>query len=512
MKKLRSVVWMIAFILLFLNSCNSQNEKSIRQLVDRPTAAAGTFYPGDSAVLRSTLAKLFSQAKPRSVDHVVAIICPHAGYDFSGVIAATSFNQIPVNQQYDNIFIIGSSHHVSFMGASIYNIGDYQTPLGKVKVNIELANKLIRENPVFSYQPEADKGEHSIEVEVPFLQYHLKKSFSLVPIVLGTQSEQSCKKIAEALKPYMNENNLFVISTDFSHYPAFADAVKNDKKTCDAILSNSPENLLKTIKENERSDIPNLVTSICGWTSVLTMLDITSTDKNIVLTPLQYKNSGDSKYPDKSRVVGYWSIAVSKKEQASSTGSEFIFSPNDKKELLKIARNTIVQYIAQKMKPVINSSGFSETLRMHAGVFVTLTKGKDLRGCIGQFTSEKPLYLLVQEMAIASATEDKRFEPVTSQEIDHLQIEISVLSPLKKISSPDEIILGKHGIYIKKGYSSGTFLPQVATGTGWNKEEFLGHCARDKAGIGWDGWKTAELYIYEATVFSEKEFSGSKDQ
>jgi hypothetical protein len=114
-------------------------------------------------------------------------------------------------------------------------------------------------------------------------------------------------------------------------------------------------------------------------------------------------------------------------------------------------------------------------------------------------------------MAIASATQDTRFDPVAENEIVRLEIEISVLSPMKKINSIDEIVLGKHGIYIEKGMSAGTFLPQVATETGWNKEEFLGHCARDKAGIGWNGWKDAEIYIYSAEVFSEKEVNGRKD-
>ena len=114
-------------------------------------------------------------------------------------------------------------------------------------------------------------------------------------------------------------------------------------------------------------------------------------------------------------------------------------------------------------------------------------------------------------MAVAASTEDSRFEPVKAAEISSLEIEISVLSPLKKINSPNEIMIGKHGIYVKKGYHSGTFLPQVATEAGWNREEFLGHCSRDKAGIGWDGWKGAELFTYEACVFSENELNVRKD-
>jgi AmmeMemoRadiSam system protein A/AmmeMemoRadiSam system protein B len=389
------------------------------------------------------------------------------------------------------------------MGASIYNAGDYQTPLGKIKVNIDLANKLIKENAVFSYNPDADRNEHSVENQVPFLQYYLKKSFTLVPIILGTQSTESCRKIARALKPYLNGNNLFVISSDFSHYPAYTDAMAVDKKTCDAILTNQTDRLLSTLKENEENNVPNLATSLCGWTSVLTMLYMTESDPGITMTPVYYQNSGDSKYRDKSQVVGYWSIALSKKEKTIPSSAGFNLTGKDKKELLKIARTTLEQYIRDHKIPEINAAGFSETLKTPSGAFVTLHENGALRGCVGLFLSEEPLYKVVQEMAIASSTEDNRFPRVDPTEIGKISIEISVLSPLKKIHSINEIVLGKHGIYIKKGNRSGTFLPQVANETGWTTEDFLGHCSRDKAGLGWDGWKGADIYTYEATVFSE---------
>jgi AmmeMemoRadiSam system protein B/AmmeMemoRadiSam system protein A len=503
MQKIQSWVWLVLIFLLTESGCHSQNSKTTLSLVDRPMAVAGSFYPSDPAELRTMLGDLFSKAKPASVKDVIAIICPHAGYEFSGVVAASSYNQVDPDKQYDNVFIIGSSHHVAFMGASIYNIGDYQTPLGKVKVNIDLANKLIKENVVFSFHPEAEQNEHCVEVQVPFLQYHLKKSFTLVPIILGTQSPESCKKIANALRPYMNGNNLFVISSDFSHYPPYNNALVVDKTTCNAILTNQPDSLLKALKENEDKNVPNLATSLCGWTSVLTMLYMTEDDPGIKMTPVYYQNSGDSKYQDKSQVVGYWSIAISKKEKAVPASSTFNLSPKDKKDLLKIARSTLEQYIRFNKTPEINSSGFSETLKTPSGAFVTLHENGDLRGCVGLFTSQEPLYKVVQEMAIAASTQDNRFPRVEVTEIGKISIEISVLSPLKKIHSIDEIILGKHGIYIKKGYLSGTFLPQVANETGWSREDFLGHCSRDKAGLGWDGWKDADIYIYEAAVFSE---------
>ncbi|MBE9468203.1 MAG: AmmeMemoRadiSam system protein A [Bacteroidetes bacterium] len=183
--------------------------------------------------------------------------------------------------------------------------------------------------------------------------------------------------------------------------------------------------------------------------------------------------------------------------------NKFKLSEKDKKDLLHIARITIEQYINENNIPDIDISNFSEILLSNCGAFVTLTQRGVLRGCIGRFNPSSPLHKIVQQMTIASSTQDYRFNKISPNEIDNLRIEISVLSPMKKINSIDEINLGRDGIYIKKENSSGTFLPQVANETNWTKKEFLGHCARDKAGIGWDGWKDADIYIYEAIVFHE---------
>ncbi|MEZ5083838.1 MAG: AmmeMemoRadiSam system protein A [Bacteroidales bacterium] len=200
-------------------------------------------------------------------------------------------------------------------------------------------------------------------------------------------------------------------------------------------------------------------------------------------------------------MVGYHSIVVSR-SKLNITG--FSLSDKDKTDLLRIARSTVENITRTGQVPDIDENDFSENIKKHCGAFVTLNKNYQLRGCIGRFTADEPLYTIVQDMAVASATQDSRFNPVTQDELKEIEIEISVLTPMINIESIDEIELGRHGIYIKKGYRTGTFLPQVATETGWTLEEFLGHCSRDKAGIGWDGWKEAEIYIYEAVVFSEE--------
>ena len=499
MLKTKTLTILASCFLLLCADCRSQGER-----VDRQPAVAGSFYPAKQEELDAMLKQLFKNAVPsKNIQNTLAIICPHAGYVFSGEVAASAFNQIDPEKTYENIFVIGSSHHIAFEGASIYSQGNFITPLGTVKVNTELADRLIKKSTVFSNRTDAHDREHCLEVQLPFLQYRLKKDFKIIPIVLGTQSPETCRRIAGELRPYLNAKNLFVISTDFSHYPSYDDAKIVDKATVDAILTNSPENLIRSMAGYEQKGISNLATCLCGWTSVLTALYMTEGNSEMKFTHIQYKNSGDTEYGEKNRVVGYNAIAISMKGKKERT--EFTLTEKDKKDLLAIARNTVEQYVKKSTKPDIEEKKLSPIVKTNCGAFVTLKKHGSLRGCIGRFDASEPLYKVVQEMAIASSTQDYRFSPVEPAEIPELEIEISVLTPMRRISTIDEVELGRHGIYIKKGNRSGTFLPQVAAETGWTKEEFLGHCAQDKAGIGWDGWKDAELFVYEALVFGENQ-------
>lgn len=477
------------------------------QAKTRAPAVAGSFYSADPDVLRKDLEFLFSRALPKSSPgQVMAIIAPHAGYPFSGEVAASSYRQVDASRSFENVFVIGSSHRFTFNGAAIYQSGDFETPLGVVPVNHELVSEITNNEAIFIKYDQAHQNEHSLEVQLPFLQYHLENDFKLVPILLGTRSPRTCAKIARALEPYLNKNNLFVISSDFSHYPDYSSATEVDIKTAKAICSNSTAEFLSTIHENEEKNIPNLATSACAWPAILTLLYMTEQKTDDISYKLvQYQNSGDSRHGDKSRVVGYCSIALSNQE--SKTEARFMLSTEDKKDLLEIARLTLENYIGKGSILSINKDRYSEALKTHAGAFVTLQKKGNLRGCIGRFQPDQPLYQVVRDMTISASTKDYRFTPVTTAEVEEIELEISVLTPLVRIQDPSEIQLGLHGIYIKKGANSGTFLPQVATQTGWTLEEFLGHCARDKARIGWSGWKDAEIYTYKAFIFSEHEFS-----
>jgi len=474
---------------------------------DRQPVVAGQFYPADSAELTKMLSEFFKGApKPTKNKHIRALVAPHAGYVFSGAVAAASYNQLNPEVEYQRIFILASSHRISFGKASIYNQGDYFTPIGRVQVDRNLATQLIEQHDIFVYNPDAHNMEHSIEVQLPFLQYHLKKPFKIVPIVLGTHLPATCEKIAEILAPYFNRDNLFILSSDFSHYPAYEDAVKADHRTADAFCSNRPDLYLQTLKQNEQMHIPGLVTSMCAWPSALTLLYMTQKSRSLEFHQVKYQNSGDIRlYGDHSSVVGYYAIEITEKDADKKQKPSCTLSEQEKKILLEISRETLESYLRSHTIPDIPDTRLTGHLKEQHGAFVTLRNGEQLRGCIGSFEPDKPLYQLIQSLSISSATHDTRFLPVQSRELNHIHIEISVLTPMQKIDDIQQIVLGKHGIYIKKGYRSGTFLPQVATETGWDLEEFLGHCARDKAGLGWTGWKNADIYVYEAIVFEEKQ-------
>ena len=268
-----------------------------------------------------------------------------------------------------------------------------------------------------------------------------------------------------------------------------------DAKTGKAVESGDVEEFIATINANARSGIRNLATSACGELAIVTLMLML--DHSYEVKHLMYQNSGDIDDHDHSRVVGYHSFAFLRKEAGFSLPDE------DKRLLKEIALKSIRDSLDGKRIEKADSSilALHSSLKQKCGAFVSLHKQGRLRGCIGHFGENVPLHEIVAEMARAAAFEDPRFSPVQHEELDDIDIEISVLTPMRRIQSLDEFQLHRHGIYIRKGYRSGTFLPQVADEVNWTKEEFVGHCSQDKAGLGWDGWRDAELYVYEAIVF-----------
>ena len=473
------------FTLLFLLMITMQNLNA-----SRPMAVAGSFYSNDKNELSQQIKTLLKDSKSFADVDVNAIIVPHAGYVFSADTASVAYKTL--KKKYKNIFLIGSSHHVNIDGVSIYNIGNYKTPLGEVRVNQEIVSKL-EGSKYISFHKNAHTKEHTLEVQLPFLQTIYGDDLQIVPIIMATSNFETIKSIADSLKPYFNDENLFVISTDLSHYPSYEDAKKIDSLTLNALVKNNSLEFIEAIVNNEKSLTSNLQTSACGWSSLLILLELTN-HQNYKYELLQYKNSGDSKYGEKDRVVGYSALRVYKEKS-------FFLNDEEKKELLSIAKLAVYEATLNHKKIEIESSKVSAKLKLHLGAFVTLYKNGKLRGCIGRFEPNQPLYEVIVDMAIASAQNDTRFNILTKDELDEIDIEISVLTPRKKIESINEIEIAKHGIYVQKGLQNGTYLPHVATQMSWNVEQFVNSCAKEKAGISFKNYNELELFTYEAIVF-----------
>ena len=481
------IVILIIATMMMMNSCNGQEKVP----VVRPATQANRFYTGDSTALSEEVDSFLAVHKGRTqYDNVAALIVPHAGYYFSGNVAASAYMTLNPKRPYKRIFLLGPSHHEWLDGASVNTEADYYaTPLGKVKVDRETAVQLTKDS-LFSYRPEAHDREHCLEVQLPFLQRRLGEVPPIVPVIIATNDYEKLQRMAAVLKPYFTDENLFVISSDFSHYPSYEVACEVDARTGKAIESGDVGQLIAAIETNARSGKRNLATSACGEFAIITLMLML--DRHDEVKHLMYQNSGDIDDHDPNRVVGYHAFAILRNDSTS-----FTLTDVDKKLLKEIAYESIRDSLDGK--PIRSTT--HATLNVKCGAFVSLHKHGRLRGCIGHFGEDYPLYEIVAEMARAAAFEDPRFTPVRREELDDIDIEISVLTPMRRIQSLDEFELHRHGIYIRKGYRSGTFLPQVADEVNWTKEEFVAHCSQDKAGLGWDGWRDAELYVYEAIVF-----------
>ncbi|MDP2874143.1 MAG: AmmeMemoRadiSam system protein B [bacterium] len=468
----------------------------------RLPAVAGQFYPDNSQELQSQVEVFLAQATPSAglKGSPRILIVPHAGYAYSGQTAAAGFKTL-VGQSYRTVILLGASHRVAFAGAAIYPAGEWKTPLGKVRVDAALAQSLAAKDRSFVPNSQVHESEHSLEVELPFLQVVLK-DFQILPILLGQIDDDTEKKLATALAAVMDESTLLVVSSDLSHYPARQVADKVDAETVAGILTGEVGKFDQAMQSSLSQGYPNLVTCACGESAIRIGMQVAQSLKLSGWHKLALTNSGEMT-GESERVVGYASL-VATSQVAKEPGQVGQLGEPAQKELLALARQTLISYLDRKGTPAVKVE--NPTLQEQYGAFVTLrTEEGELRGCIGTFEASQPLWQVAQKMAISAATQDPRFVPVTRQELDSLKIEISILSPRQRVSSAEEIILGKHGVWVERGGRSGVFLPQVATETGWSKEEFLSQLCSQKAGLSRDCWQESDtlMSIFEAQIIEE---------
>ncbi len=460
---------------------------------------AGTFYPDDPKELFSMVYSYLMEADPTPVSgQVFALISPHAGYGYSGKVAAFGYKLIK-NKPYKTVVILGTSHRYAFSGASVYPEGAFITPLGNIKVDRGFAAKLLNKIPEVIFAPLAFKEEHSVEVQLPFLQKALME-FKIVPIVLGDCSLSNCKKIAGLLKEAIGNRKdvLVIVSSDMYHGYDYDEADKTDNLTLSAIKNMDSEGLYYGLRDEKMQ--------LCGgFGAVIALILARDLGHNKVVV-LKHTNSAEVTGNMKKGIwtVGYSSIAIDQPKE----GEKSMLNKSQRKRLLEIARLAIETYLKTGKRQQLKET--DPVLLKDMGAFVTLNENGQLRGCIGNLVGSKPLYLTVNDMAVEAATGDPRFSPVTLSELKNIDIEISVLSPMERIDNPDKIQLGVHGVLVRQGFRSGVFLPQVATETGWSKEEFMSNLCAHKAGLSPEAWKdkSTEIYVFTAEVFSEKEING----
>jgi AmmeMemoRadiSam system protein B/AmmeMemoRadiSam system protein A len=505
----------------------SPSELPAPKLAVRPPAVAGQFYPGDAKALRATVEACLADAPAAEFKgRLLALIAPHAGYEFSGKVAGWSFKRLRKGQ-FQRVIVLGPSHYGGFRGFSILDAGAFATPLGEVPLDRPACAKLSA-HELYVRADDAQAREHSIEAELPFLQAALG-DFQLVPIMVGYLAPGDAEKIAAALREYLTPSTLVVISSDFTHYgrsygyvPFTEDVEQNLRKldmgAVDLILAKNYEGYVKYML--------NPAPTICGRFPIEVLLKLLPAEAEGRL--LKYDTSG--------HVTGDWSLSVSyvsaiftvpadwKPAQAGKPAEGSQLTAEEKKTLLQIARDTLEGFVRTGRAPEISPDKYALTpaLQAESGAFVTLNesvpgaardkKNESLRGCIGNIGYAEPplrrglmpLYRTVAQMAVEASSEDPRFTPVRAGELKDIELEISVLSLARQVRGPEDFQVGRDGIIIRKEGGGAVFLPQVAPEQHWTREQTLDNLCL-KAGWPPDEWKKPGMafYTFTAQVFGE---------
>ncbi|MBU0728630.1 MAG: AmmeMemoRadiSam system protein B [Proteobacteria bacterium] len=487
------VLFILAFFCLIFLAADKLRAAEIRKPV-----FAGTFYPAAEQDLRQNIQLLAAKAEHSRPaippdKSLKALIMPHAGYIYSGLTAAHAALVLQ-NQSFAKVIILAPDHRVGFTDAAVSAVLAYETPLGLIKLHADAQH--LRNQTGFRAVPASDESEHSLEVILPFLQMYLG-NFELVPIILGPSS---IEMITASLLPLLKPDTLLVASSDLSHYLPYDAAVKKDNETIQSILDLHPGLL---IKNDNRA---------CGTIPIQILMNI-ARHKSWEPVLLHYSNSGDTA-GDKTGVVGYTAIAfygdTTMQENENPTGK---FTESQGLALVELARQTISMKLGRnidgKTGKKLQARLDAPPLKEKHGTFVTLHLDGQLRGCIGNLQASESIIDGIKTNAVNAAFGDPRFSPLTADELDKIDIEISILSEPKPLAYTDgrdliaKLRPGIDGVIIRQGFRSATFLPQV-----WDQlarpEEFLSYLCR-KAGLPTDAWQSSglEVLTYQVQYFEE---------
>jgi len=504
----------LGVVLLPLQCRAQDNGQAARETEERKmkvyhSPLAGRWYAGDRETLAADIASYVDAVNSETLDNVHALVLPHAGYRYSGSVAAFGTKQV-TGKQYSRVIVLGPSHRVSMPNVvSFPDATHYATPLGTVTLDVDFIAALGK-STYFRNVPQAHDGEHSVQIEVPVLQQALGE-FKLVPLVVGQLGIHAARQIGAHLRRLIDRDTLVVASSDFTHYGTSFRYVpfRDDRE----------ENLRKldmsVFEQIERLDLAkyfevleNTGATVCGRCpiGVLMAMQVPGTKVHL----LKYDTSGRMT-KDFDSSVSYLAIAFTggwqlDRELESDSDETPRLGEEDRNALLGLARKTIDYYLIHKKKPTAADVGVEITpgMRQIMGAFVTLHKEGRLRGCIGEIVPRRPLFEAVLDQAVNSACFDHRFHPVTAGEVAQLHVEISALLPPRPVASYEDIVIGKHGIVLQKHGRRSVYLPHVATEQGWDLPQTLSHLSR-KAGLSAEAWREgATFQVFEAIVFGEE--------
>lgn len=492
---------LVVFNYFYFNEHTSSNSETINlyslrdedMIKTRDPAVAGLFYPAETYQLSSMVDGYLSQSSSPLTSRPHLLISPHAGYVYSAAVAAKAYKRLlPFQNEIKKVIIIGPAHRVSVQGVALSSAQQFKTPLGLLKTDEEITRKLS-ELPGFRINDAAHAGEHSVEVQLPFLQKVLKK-FTIVPLVYGEIDPQA---LASALEPFLQDNQILIVfSADLSHYFDYQTAQEMDKQTAEKISSEQP-------LEDHRS---------CGATGINAALLLA---KKYALQPrlMDMANSGDVTGETDS-VVGYASWIFNReppKKVLSPLEKEVenlrYFAKFNGAELMKISRTALKEAVNRRhSRP--EREDYRDILFNKGASFVTLHKNGELRGCIGSLLPRRAIALDVAENTYAAAMEDSRFPELTAEELPDIRLSISLLTGFEPIPFTSEqnlleqIAAGTDGIVIRDGNRQGLFLPSV-----WkelpDKADFLNQL-KLKAGLSPSYWSD-QIKVYRFRIVEIKD-------
>ena len=470
---------------------------------------AGSWYSAQPAALQAELAGYIAAAQPAPLTNICALVLPHAGYQYSGGVAAHG-SKLLQGKTFSRVIVMGPSHRV-YLQNGIAVPGDFThlaTPLGEIPLDTEALAQLRRQP--FVNTAAFGHGEHSVEIELPLLQLALGE-FKLVPIIVGQLDEPTMRQIAGVLRSLVDEKTLVVVSSDFTHYgPNYG--YMPFRTNVEANLRKLDMGAYETIAAKDldafRGYCEKTGATICGHDPIGLLLAMLPKKAEVQL--VKYDTSGRIT-GDFANSVSYLCIAATgvwERSQPATIAEKKTepLSDADKKALLRLARGMIEHKLKTGRRATPEDLGITITPAMKQvfGAFVTLHENGDLRGCIGEIFPRRPLFEAVMDQALNSAFDDPRFSPVVAAEVPKLHVEISALTPPVPVNSWRDIVIGKHGMVLSKQGRSAVFLPQVAPEEGWDIATTLTHLSM-KAGLPADAWKEGASYlVFEAIVFHEE--------